>query len=146
MGRTDAEAPALWPLDVKNWRIGKDPDAGKDWRQEEKGTTEDEIVKWHHRLNGHESEQTLEDGEGQGSLACCNTWSRTELGRTERLNNWIRTLTFTLWKGELQVWHLFIFKSRQPPTKQRKTEKTELKYDGYTSLNPSYSWSCHCPE
>ena len=105
-----------------------------------------ETVGWHHWLNEQKFEQALEDGEGQGSLACCNTWSRTELGRTERLNNWIRTLTFTLWKGELQVWHLFIFKSRQPPTKQRKTEKTELKYDGYTSLNPSYSWSCHCPE
>ena len=63
IGRTDAEAEALmlWPLDAKNWLIGKDPDAGKDWRQEEKGATEDEMVEWHHWLNGHEFEQTLGD-------------------------------------------------------------------------------------
>ena len=147
-GRTEAEAeaPVLWPPNAKSQLTGKDPDAGKDWRREEKRMAEDEMVRWHHWLNGRESEQTLEDGKGQGSLACCSTWSRKELGRTEQLNNWIKTLTFTHWKGELQVWHLFIFKSRQPPTKQRKTEKTELKYDGCTFLNPSYSWSCHCPE
>ena len=71
IGRTDAEAgtPILWPLDAKNWLIGKDPDAGKDWRQEVKGMTEDEMVGWHHRLDGHEFEQTLGDGEGQGSQA-----------------------------------------------------------------------------
>ena len=71
IGRTDAdaEAPILWPPDAKNWLIGKDPDAGKDWGQEEKGVTEDEMVGWHHRLNGHEFEQTLGDGERQGSLA-----------------------------------------------------------------------------
>ena len=74
IGRTDAEAPILWPPDVKNWLIGKDLDAGKDWRQEDKGTAEDEMVGWHHRLNGHESEQTLGDGEGQRSLACCRPW------------------------------------------------------------------------
>ena len=68
-GRTDAEAPILWPPDVKNWHISKDPDAGKDWKQEEKGWTEDEIVGWQHQLSGHGFEQTLGDGEGQGSLA-----------------------------------------------------------------------------
>ena len=75
-GRTDVEAetPILWPPDVKNWLIGKDPDAGKDWRQEEKRTIEDEMVGWHHQLNGHEFEQTLGDSEGQGSLACCSWW------------------------------------------------------------------------
>ena len=62
--RTDAEAPILWPTDAKNWLIGKDPDAGKDWGQEEKGTTEDEMVGWHHRLNGHEFDHTLGDGDG----------------------------------------------------------------------------------
>ena len=74
VGRTDAEAetPILWPLDVKNWFIWKAPDAGKDWRQEEKGMPEDEMVGWHHRLNGHEFEQTPGDNEGQGSLACCS--------------------------------------------------------------------------
>ena len=67
MGRTYAEAeiPILWPCDVKNWLIGKDPDAGKDWRQEEKGTTEDEMIGWHHQLNGHEFEQFLFVGDGQ---------------------------------------------------------------------------------
>ena len=73
IGRTDAEAetPILWPSDVKSWLTGKDPDSGKNWRQEGKGTKEDEMVGWHHRLNGHEFEPTLGDGEGQGSLACC---------------------------------------------------------------------------
>ena len=75
-GRTDAEAEdlILWPPDAKSWLIWKDPDAEKDWRQEEKGMTEDEMVGWHHRLNGHEFKQALGDGEGQGSLACCSPW------------------------------------------------------------------------
>ena len=67
----EAETPILWPLDAKSWLIGKDPDAGKDWRQEEKGTTEDEMVGWHHRLNGHGFKPTLGDSGGQRSLACC---------------------------------------------------------------------------
>ena len=72
IGRTDgkAEIPVLWPPDAKSWLIGKDPDAGKVWRWEEKGTTEDEMVDWHHRLNGPEFEQALRVGDGQGSLAC----------------------------------------------------------------------------
>ena len=72
MGRTNAEAetPRLWPPGAKNWLIGKDPDAGKEWRQEENEMTEDKMVGWHHQLNGHESEQTLGDGKGQGSLVC----------------------------------------------------------------------------
>ena len=86
-GRTDAEAatPILWPPDVKSWLIWKDPDAGKDWGQEEKGTTEDEMVWWHHRLNGHEFEQTLGHSEGQGGLACCSPWGHKELDMTEQL-------------------------------------------------------------
>ena len=74
IGRTDAEAetPILWPPDMKNWLIWKDPDAGKDWRWEEKGMTEDEMVGWHHRLNGHEFEQALGVGDEQGSLTCCS--------------------------------------------------------------------------
>ena len=73
IGRTDAKAETLilWPPDVKNWLLEKDSDAGKDWRQEEKGTTEDEMVGWHHQLNGHEFEITPGVGEGLGSLACC---------------------------------------------------------------------------
>ena len=98
IGRTDAEAeaPKLWPPDVKGWLIGKDPDAGKDWRQEEKGMTEDEMVGWHHHLNVHKFEQTLEDSEGQGSLACCGPWGRKELDMTNWLKNnssaWFLTL------------------------------------------------------
>ena len=87
--RTDAEAeaPILWPPDVKSWLIGKDPDAGKDWRREEKRTTEDEMVGWHHQLNGHEFGQALGDSEGQGSLACCSSWGCKESDMTEQLNN-----------------------------------------------------------
>ena len=89
IGRTDAEAeaPMLWPPDVKSWLIGKDPDSRKDSRQEEKGMTEDEMVGWYHRLNGHEFEQTLWVGEGQGSLVCCSPWGCKELEMTEVLNN-----------------------------------------------------------
>ena len=89
IGRTDAEAetPLLWAPDVKNWLIRKDPDAGKDWGQEEKGATEDEMVGWHHWLNGHEFEQTLGDSEGQGSLVCCSPWGRKESDTTKGLNN-----------------------------------------------------------
>ena len=89
IGRTDAEAetPILWPPDVKSWLIWKDPDAGKDWRQEEKGTTEDEMVEWHHRLKGHEFEQAPGVGDGQGSLVYCSPWGGRELDTTEWLNN-----------------------------------------------------------
>ena len=84
IGRTDAEteAPILWPPDAKSWIIRKDPDAGKDWGQEEKGTTEDEMVGWHHRLNGHEFEQALGDSEGQGRLARCSPWGCKESSNT----------------------------------------------------------------
>ena len=87
-GKTDAEAKTstFWPPDAKNWLIGKDPDAGKDWRWEKKGTTEDEMVGWHHWLDGHEFEQTPEEGEGQGSLACYSPWGLKESDTTERLN------------------------------------------------------------
>ena len=82
----EAEAPILWPPDVKNWLLRKDPDAGKDWRHEEKGTTEDEMVGWHHRLNGLEFEEVPGVGDGQGSLACCRPWGCKELDTTEWLN------------------------------------------------------------
>ena len=89
IGRTDAEAetPILWPLNVKSRLIGKDPDAGKYWGKEVKGVTEDEMVGWHHQLNGHESEQTLGDSEGHGSLACCSPWGCKVLNMIERQNN-----------------------------------------------------------
>ena len=94
IGRTDAEAetPILWPPHEKSWLIGKDPDAGRDWGQEEKGMTEVEMSGWHHQLDGHESEWTPGDGDGQGGLACYDSWGCKESDMTERLNwtelNW----------------------------------------------------------
>ena len=87
-GRTDAEVetPILWPPHAKSWLIGKDPDAGKDWRQEEKGMTEEEMVGWHHWPEGHKFEQAPGVGDGQGSLACCSSWGRKEMDITEWLN------------------------------------------------------------
>ena len=112
IGRTDAEAetPILWPPDAKNWLIGKDLDAEKDWRQEEKGMTEVEMVGWHHWLNGHEFEQAPGVVDGQGSLLCCSPWGRKELDTTEQLN-WTKQKTWwfhkkitkglaTEWTGE----------------------------------------------
>ena len=88
IGRTDAEAetPILWPSHVKNWLIGKDPDSGRHWGQEEKGMTEDEMAGWHHRLDAHEFRWTPGVGDAQGGLACCNSWSCKESDMTERLN------------------------------------------------------------
>ena len=94
IGRTDvqAENPILWPPDVKSWLSGKDPGAGKDQRQEEKGTTEDEMVGWHHWLDGHEFEQAPGVGDGQGSLVCYSPWGHKESDTIESLNrtelNW----------------------------------------------------------
>ena len=92
IGRTDAEAEAsiLWPPDVKNWFTGKDPDAEKDRRQEKKGTTEDEMVGWHHWLNGHGFEQALRVGDGQESLTCCSPW-----GSQRARNDWVTELNWT---------------------------------------------------
>ena len=89
IGRTDveAEAPILWPPDVARRLIGKDPDSGKDWRQEEKGMIDNKMVGWHHWLNGHEFQQALGDGEGQGSLTCCSPWGCKESDMTEQLNS-----------------------------------------------------------
>ena len=88
IGKTDAEAetPILWPLDAKNWHIGKDPDDGKEWRWEEKGMAEDKMVGWHHWLDRHEFEQAPGVADGQGSLACCSPWGRKELDISEWLN------------------------------------------------------------
>ena len=88
IGKTDAEAetPILRQPDAKNWLFGKDPDAGKDWRLEEKGTTENEMFGWHHRLDGHVFEQALGVGDGQGSLVCCNPWGCKESDITKQLN------------------------------------------------------------
>ena len=112
IGRTDAEAETsvLWPPDVKNWLIGKDPDADeKDWRQEEKGITEDEMVGWYHRLDGHEFEQAMGVGDGQGSLACCSPWGRKESDTTEQLN-WINTNTGGIWISHVILVFILILK------------------------------------
>ena len=104
IGRTDVEAeiPILWPPHAKSGLIGKDPDAGRDWGQEEKGTIEDEMAGWHHQFDGHESEWTPGVGDGQRGLACCNSWGHKESDTTERLNwtelNWANVL-------ELQLQH-----------------------------------------
>ena len=93
-GRNDAKAetPVLWPPHAKSWFIGKDSDAGRDWGQEEKGTTEDEMAGWHHHLDGHEFEWIPGVGDGQGGLACCDSWGHKESDTTELLNwtelNW----------------------------------------------------------
>ena len=95
IGRTDAKAltPILWWLHAKSRPIGKDRDAGRDWGQEEKGTTENEMAGWHHQLYGHESEWTLGVGDGQGGLACFDSWGHKESDTTEQLNwtelNWM---------------------------------------------------------
>ena len=98
IGRTDVEAetPILWPPDAKSWLIGKDPDAGKDWGQEEKGMIEDEMVGCHHWLNGHEFGWAPGVADGQGILECCSSWGRKELDRTESLN-WTEDMSFLLW-------------------------------------------------
>ena len=109
-GRTDveAEAPVLWPRDVKSWLIWKDPDAGKDWRWEEKAMTEDKMVVWHHWCNGHELGQTPGDGEGHGCLVCCSPWGHEELDTTWWLNK-LYEVNYMQWKlvrccGQEQGW------------------------------------------
>ena len=107
VGRNDAKAetPVLWPPHGKRWLIGKDSDAGKDWGQEEKGMTEDEMAGWHHQLDVHEFRWTLEGGDGQGGLACCDSWGRKESDVTERLN-WTELILywcFSLWLTSLCI-------------------------------------------
>ena len=136
IGKTDAEAETLilWPPHAKSWLIGKDPDAGRDWGQEEKGTTEDERDGWHHRFDGREFEWTPGVGDGQGGLACCDSWHRKELDTTERLN----------W---LTDWVMFLFISFQcycPSSLKidpwmatdRKMQKPKVRKKGW-------SWNAH---
>ena len=103
IGSTDVEAenPILWPPDAKSWLIWKDPDARKDWGQE-KGTTEDEMVGWHHQLNGHGFGWTPGVGDGQGGLACCGSWVLKELDTTERLN-WTEDWSSSIWNLSLML-------------------------------------------
>ena len=106
-GRNDAkpETPVFWPPHAKSWLIGKDPDAGRDWGQEEKGMTEDEMAGWHHWLDGHEFEWTPGVDDGQGGLACCDSWGLKELDTTEQLN-WIE---LKLPDGFNCVFYIYIF-------------------------------------
>ena len=115
-GRKDAKAetPVLWPPHAKTWLIGKDSDAGRDWGQEEKGTTEDEMAGCHHQLDGRESEWTPGVGDGQGGLACCNSWGRKQSDMTERLNwtelkveNIFSMLYFTLFTTDVK--HKYVY-------------------------------------
>ena len=110
IGRADveAEAPILWPPDAKSWLIWKDPDAGKDWGQEEKGMTEDEMVGWHHWLEGYGFGWTLGVGDGQGGLVCCSSWGCKELDTTERLN-WTELSACILSSPTYQLFHLNSF-------------------------------------
>ena len=105
IGRTDAEAetPILWPPDVKNWLTGKDPDVGKDWKQEEKGMTEDEMVGWHHWLDEHEFEKAPGVCDAQGSLVCCSPWGCKESDRTEQLN-WTELIVYSPWWRTKSTW------------------------------------------
>ena len=105
-GRNDAktETPVLWPPHAKSWLIGKDSDAGRDWRQEEKGTTEDEMAGWHHWLDGRESGWTPGVGDGQGGLACCDSWGRKESDTNEWMN----------WKTDDADWFLICFLDYRP--------------------------------
>ena len=108
IGRTDVEAetPIFWPSDAKSWLIGKDPDARWDLGQEEKGTTEDEMVGWHHWLNGHGFGWSPGIGDGQGDLVCCSSWSHKEVDTTEQLN-WLNMYGISASSGPLQGPHTF---------------------------------------
>ena len=109
----EAETPILWPPDAKNWLIGTDPDAGKDWRQEEKGTTEDEMVGWHHRLDGHEFEQAPGVGDGQEGLVCCSPWGSQRVGHdrdwtelnSRAKSSWAKSWGQELRKSSSSHWH-----------------------------------------
>ena len=128
IGRTDAEAetPVLWPPDKKSWLTGKDPDAGKGQGQEEKGTTEDEMVWWHQRLSGHEFEQGSGVGVGQGSLARCSPWGCKESDTTEQLNKNSVTSHYT------ELWTLLIHKA---PYKERRRNDPHI--EGHWPVGPA---------
>ena len=139
-GRTDAEVetPILWPSHVKSWLIGKDPDAGRDWGQKEKGTTEDKMAEWHHWLDGHESGWTPGVGDGQGGLACCDSWGHKESDATEGLN-WTDTkigifISFILPScpgniSDLKITSLYVFSDIQIYVNRRlgRGNKAELR-------------------
>ena len=142
IGRTDAEAetPILWPPDVKNWLFGKDPDAGKDWRQEEKGTTKDEMVGWYHRLDGHEFKQAPGADDGQGSLACCSPWAHEESNMTEWLNWTEHTHLSSPTRGRKNLWPLQ-WKHRVLTTGPRRKSKSTLIFKNIFWQGPTSIWT-----
>ena len=111
IGRTDAEAeaPTLWPPDVKSWHIVEAPDAGKGWRQAEKGTTKDEMVGWHHQLNGHEFEQARGVNEAQGRLACYSPWGRKESDMTATYLSCCKQCCSEHWGADILSYHVFLW-------------------------------------
>ena len=121
-----AEAPVLWPPHVKSWLIGKDSDAGRDWGQEEKGMTEDEMAGWHHQLDGREFEWTPGDGDGQGGLACWDSWGCKEPDKTERLN-------WTELNWEYITWNVGLDEA-QAGIKIARRNINNLRYAGDTTL------------
>ena len=134
IGRTGAGAdtPILWPSYAKNWLIGKDPDAGKDWRQEEMGRAEDEMAGWCHWLDGHEFEQDLGAGDGQGGLACCSPWGCKELDTTNRLN-----------------WTEYLVREARIPNEERMVSSTNVAEKGRYSYTEQWNWtymSHHVPQ
>ena len=133
-GRNDAEAetPVLWPPHVKGWLIGKDSDAGRDWGKEEEGMTEDEMAGWHHWLDGRESEWTLGVGDGQGGLACCNSWGHKKSDTTEWLN----------WT-ELNWWYFVAIKKE--PLCWKPLETTAAWSHGFQVLAPSLAGTSDNP-
>ena len=143
IGRADAEAetPILGPPDAKSWITGKDPDAGKDWRQEEKGMTEDEMVGWHHGLNGHEFEQAPGAGDGQGSLVCCSPWGR-KVGHdwATELNCLIMLCWFLLYNVASQSWLYISPPSWNFPPTWLYSWKCSTLHDFWCILKPNWKF------
>ena len=139
--RTDAEAPMLWPPDMKSRFIRKDSNAGKDrvW-QEQKRVTEDEMVAWHRALNGHESEQTLGDSEGQGSLVCCHSWGHKELDTNELLNNDDDSVHSTLTEGRRAIATLRSLASCLDPTRSAVHAEPPGPFSGHRAA----TWASAC--
>ena len=135
IGRTEAaaEAPILWPPDMKNWLIWKDPVAGKDWRQEENGRTEDEMVGWDHWLDGHGFEQALGVGDGQGSLASCSPWSSKESNTTEKLK-WTK-LVYLSWEFVISLILSHCNKNLKPWTDQCYSPQMDQCYSSVLQLS-----------
>ena len=128
-GRNDAKAetPVLWPPHAKSWLTGKDSDAERDWGQEEKGTTEDEMAGWHHGLDGHESEWTPGVGDWQGGLACCYSWGHKELDTTQ----WLNWTELKYWKPNSSLHQ----KNKQANKNKTKNQNKMLVHSGIISLH-----------